>query len=109
MAMVQLATADTMVIEFVWDEKDRALRPSEQLQKLPQDEHITKVTWGTEFSEGWPELAALRGVANIQPTKGQVGETKGDNAPASLKEGLSHACNTAAPSTTTKSSTPKNP
>ena len=34
MAMVQLATADAMVIEFVWDERIQALRPSAQLQQL---------------------------------------------------------------------------
>ena len=34
MAMVQLATADAMVIEFVWDEKLKELRPSAQLQEL---------------------------------------------------------------------------
>ena len=94
MAMVQFATANTIVIEFVWDEKGRTLRPSAQLQKLLQDKHTIKVTWGPESSESWPEFAELRGVTDIQRAKSQVGGACGDNAPASLTKGLSHACST---------------
>ena len=92
MAMVQFATAHAMVIAFVWDEKGQELRPSAQLQKLLQDEHITKLTWGTEFSKCWPRFAELRGVTDLQLTKSQVGRQRDDTAPASLVEGLSHAC-----------------
>ena len=94
MAMVQLATADAMVIEFVWDEVHGKLRPSAQLQKLLQDDGIIKFTWGQEFSDLWPEFAQLRGLTNIQRAKSQRGGQRGNTAPASLAEGLSHACST---------------
>ena len=88
--MVQLATADAMVIEFVWDENLEMLRPSAQLQNLLQDKHTTKLTWGTEFTECLPEFEKLRGVTDIQRAKSQRDNT----APASLVDGLSHACST---------------
>jgi hypothetical protein len=94
MAMVQLATADAMVIEFVWDEESEKLRPSAQLQKLLQDGGIIKFTWGPEFSDRWPGFAQLRGLTDIQRAKSQVGGQRGNTAPASLVEGLSHACST---------------
>ena len=94
MAMVQLATADAIVIEFVWDEGQKALLPSAQLQQLLQDKSITKLTWGREFSESWPEHDLLQGVTNIQRAKGQVGGERGNTAPASLTEALSYGCST---------------
>ena len=94
MAMVQLATADAIVIEFVWDEGQEALRPSAQLQQLLQDKSITKLTWGREFSESWPEHDLLQGVTNIQRAKGQVGGERGSTSLASLTEALSYGCST---------------
>ena len=94
MAMLQFATADAIVIEFVWDEEREKLRSSAQLQQLLQDEGIIKLTWGTEFSDRWPGFAELREVTNIQRAKSQVGGGRGETAPASLTEGLSHACGT---------------
>ena len=79
-----------MVIEFVRDEELKKLRPSAQLQMLLQDEHTTKLTWGTEFTECLPEFEKLRGITDIQRAKSQRDNT----APASLVDGLSHACST---------------
>ena len=90
MAMVQLATADAMVIEFVWDEELKSCGRPQQLQNLLQDEHTTKLTWGPEFTECWPEFEKLQGVTDIQRAKSQRDNT----APASLADGLSHACST---------------
>ena len=92
--MLQFATADAIVIEFVWDEEREKLRSSAQLQQLLQDEGIIKLTWGTEFSDRWPGFAELREVTNIQRAKSRVGGRCGDTAPASLTEALSHACST---------------
>ena len=90
MAMVQLATADAMVIEFVWNERFKMLQPSAQLQNLLQDKHTTKLTWGTEFTECWPEFEKLQEATDIERTKSQRDNT----APASLVDSLSHSCST---------------
>ena len=97
MAMVQLATPDAMLIEIVWDEETKMLKPSAQLQELLRDEHSIKVTWGLEFSETWPEFEMLQGIANIQQTRRQVCVAQGGDVPASLTDGLSHACRSLKP------------
>ena len=97
MAMVQLATPDAMLIEIVWDEQTGMLKPSAQLQELLRDEHSIKVTWGLEFSVTWPEFEMLQGIADIQQTKRQVGFAQGGDVPASLTDGLSHACRSLKP------------
>jgi hypothetical protein len=70
------------------------LLPSAQLQQLLRDDGITKLTWGPEFTECWPGFAQLRGLTDIQRAKSQVGGQRDNTAPASLAEGLSHACST---------------